>query len=141
MNPCFDSNRPVCLNDGTCSINNLQSPYFKCSCRSGFSGNKCQETDSTTKVMKLTKKISNCIDRNPISCQYYSRKKLCSDLNMVNEMTINEYCPKSCLACGSAATSEQKCIDSDSNCVLWSASKLCLKLPDPLVCRKSCNLC
>ncbi len=141
LNPCFDKNNlPVCQMNSSCSIDYQDAPYFKCYCKAGFYGIKCESRTTTKKMEKVTKKLNvNCTDKNPKSCLYYSKNKFCSDFRKVNGVSINDYCPKSCLQCDSDVI--QACIDENSNCPLFYASQLCSKLPDPNVCRKSCGLC
>jgi hypothetical protein len=145
FNPCFNTNNnPICLNSGLCTINYLNPPFYTCSCKNGYSGNQCQNKVTNPKFTVTTISILNCIDQNPTTCKYLKLNNLCSDSYSINGQSVKRYCPKSCQLCGTNSTittSTSSCIDSNSNCPIWSQLNLCSRLPNPYVCKKSCGIC
>ncbi len=142
FNPCFDSNnQQVCQNGATCITNYAQSPFYQCTCKFGYTGQNCSTVVSTTRFTVTTQTITNCTDQNSLTCQFYRNQNLCSNSFLINGVTVNSYCPRSCGLCGSSTRTSPPCLDSNSNCVVWSLVGFCPRLPDPNICRKSCGLC
>ena len=139
FNPCFTSDAiPVCQNFGSCSVNFGVSPFYQCQCKSGYGGQNCQDTLTTTKVTLGSTTTGPCVDQDTATCQFYASNSLCSNLYIINNVPVVTYCPQSCGTCGGSAAD---CSDSQSSCDFWGATGNCNLLPDPTICRKSCGLC
>ncbi len=111
-------------------------------CKYGYSGANCQTIVTNTKFTVTTQLIVNCVDQDTVICLKYKSLNLCSDSYTINGQTINMYCPKTCGLCGTNTTNTTPaCVDADGNCPVYSVIGYCGRLPDPYVCRKSCQLC
>jgi hypothetical protein len=139
FNPCMDTNTPKCFNNGECLLNPTEYPFYRCLCSSGFYGFNCQLTSTTSSP-------SRCEDKS-FACSIYAVRQYCQNYYFLNGVSVLTYCPKSCKVCtGLAITSTSSsdtssCVDAQASCAIWGALKYCNQLPDPFVCRKSCNLC
>jgi len=148
-NPCFTTDGlPVCQNSASCSINFGVAPYFQCSCRYGSTGSLCQQVVTTTRLTTLKTDQAVCQDLDTDLCKLYAANGYCSNLFLVNSISVPKYCGISCGVCGASGvtvegstTARPRCVDSQASCVFWGSTGNCGMLPDPTICSKSCGLC
>lgn len=146
FNLCYDTVNPKCLNMGTCVIRPDQYPYYQCICAPGFFGPNCElrvttSTASRSTTSQAVTSSSGCFDKS-LACPYYASNQYCRNYYFLNGISILKYCPKSCNMCSATTTPiTNQCVDTQYSCVIWGALKYCNQLPDPYICRKSCNLC
>lgn len=150
-NPCFNANgSSVCLNSALCYIDMNKPPnYYQCRCPPGVTGSNCEYVLFTTPLPTLvplpnttasytTVSPAVCEDRDSAACAYYAKSNFCDYIYFLNqyEMSVPDYCPKSCNICN-------LCKDSQRNCLVWASFNLCYRLASvyPHPCRKSCKLC
>lgn len=139
MNPCFKTNGyPVCLN-GNCTINANSAPYYSCTCYSGYFGTNCESSSNTTP------NPLNCADQDTKLCLIYAQNGYCGSSLIINGLTVDRLCPKSCNTCSTtlpaATTQSATCVDSDPGCSYWSYYCSLLASISPHPCRKTCGMC
>lgn len=145
-NPCLtDTSQNQCQNGATCLINFGVSPFYQCICKTGYSGQNCQNVVSTTTAVPFAIPAS-CDDLNPAACQYYAANNYCSNFYYINRISIPTYCARSCNTCvspngNSPLTTARPCVDSQVSCNYWSSTGNCHRLPNQKMCSKSCGLC
>lgn len=154
FNPCSNTLNPVCQNFGACIVIANQYPYYQCICSDGYFGPNCEISSSTTLLIRTTTSriisssssssstITSCLDKS-LSCSYYAAHNFCKAYYFLNGISILQYCAKSCNMCSTNLSTKAPipCVDKEYSCVIWGALRYCNELPDPFVCRKSCNLC
>jgi hypothetical protein len=127
------NNGSPCLNGASCTQQPQLSNGYFCSCPANFFGINCQ--------VQATNQTCSSSDMSSVLCPIWANAGFCDYRYLYQLIPVPVYCPSSCGACSSPPV--QACLDTQSNCVLWSSLGLCSQLNsiNPNICRRSCGLC